>query len=275
MSDFIHRDWQRILAHNHLQEFDQVWALEAPWFEEPNRRRGGWSGVSRVELALPEGGSRAVFLKRQENHGTFALSHPIRGVPTFQREFERIELYRSLGIPALVPVYFAVRRDPKGHRAILATEELVDYVSVQELVSRWLRDGVPPRAVRRQVLQAVADLLRRMHDARLQHSCFFPKHIYIRTRPDGGVEARVIDLEKSRRRAFRGQCAQRDLYSLLIPSLHWTLSDRLWFFKRYLGLEKLDAPAKALWPSIARRATGKGRVDPQSARSLPKLLTRT
>ncbi len=271
MKDFVNPEWRAILSHNHLETFDQIWSLEAGWFEEPNHRRGGWSGVSRVELALPGGGSRAIFLKRQENHGTFSLAAPRKGVPTFLREFHRIERYRTLGIPALVPVYFAMRTASGGHRAILATEELAGYASLDETVNRWLREGAPTRKERQAYLRAVAALLRRLHAARIQHSCFFPKHIYTRLLDDGSVEARVIDLEKSRWRPLRNQCAARDLYSLFIQSLAWSRSDRLWFFKEYLGLSRLNSRAKRLWREIGSRVAEKGRIEFDAGHTPAKL----
>jgi hypothetical protein len=265
MNDFVAARWRAILAHNGLLAFDTLWDLDAAWFEEPNRRRGGWSGVARCELALPEGGTAAIFLKRQENHGTFSWRHPFKGVPTFLREFRKIEHYRACGIPALEPVYFAMRRTREGHRAILVTAELTGFESLEDRVARWLKDGAPPRAARRGHLRAAADLLRAMHAHGIQHNCFFPKHVFTRRLPDGRVEARVIDLEKSRWRPSRTICASRDLYSLIRQSLCWSRTDRLWFFKRYLGIDRLTPYAKWLWRRVAARAFRKNRIPARTA----------
>lgn len=260
MQDYVNERWRAILAHNGLSGFDDLWKLEARWFEEPNRRRGGWSGVSRCELALPDGGTRAIFLKRQENHPTFSWRHPIIGMPTFEREFDRIVHYRACGIPTLEPVYFGTRQDGQDQRAILATEELTGFVSMEDRVQRWLRNGAPPRAVRLRLLGAVAALLRKMHDHGIQHNCFFPKHVFTRINEDGSVDARVIDLEKSRWRPARTICALRDLYSLVRPSLCWSRSDRLWFLKAYLRIEHLTPYAKWLWRHIEARSLRKNRI---------------
>lgn len=270
MNDFIDARWRSVLAHNGLLSFDALWELDAEWFEEPNRRRGGWSGVARCELALPEGGTTAIFLKRQENHGTFSWRYPLRGVPTFLREFRKIEHYRANGIPSLEPVYFAMRRTHGGHRAILATAELAGFQSMEERVARWLSDGAPPRAVRLRFLGATADLLRAMHEHGIQHNCFFPKHVFTRLLADGSVEARVIDLEKSRWRPAKTICARRDLYSLIRQSLCWSRTDRLWFFKRYLGIARLTPYAKWLWRGIDARALKKNRILPQIAHLVAK-----
>ncbi len=262
MHDFINESWRPILDHNGLAGFDALWELQAQWFEPPNQRRGGWSGVARCELTLPGGGARAIFLKRQENHGTFSFRHPVRGVPTFLREFHRIQHYRDCGIPTLEPVYFAMRRTRRGHRAILATEELAGFVSMEDRVQRWLQEGAPARPVRLRYLKAIASLLRKMHDHGIQHNCFFPKHVFVRMKADGEVEARVIDLEKSRWRPHDSLSARRDLYSLNYHSQCWSRSDRLWFYKAYLQIERLTPFAKWLWRHIAVRTARKNRIRP-------------
>ncbi len=260
MKDFINETWRPILAHNGLSSFEALWAREADWFEEPNHRKGGWSGVSRCELDLPGGGKRAIFLKRQENHKARLWNHPLRGVSTFLREFQHIMHYRAQGVPTLEPVYFGMRKVGKDDRAILITEELAGFVSVEDRVQRWLKDGAPPRPVRLRILQATADLLRRMHDHGIQHNCFFPKHVFVRFDASGEVEARVIDLEKSRWRPSRIVCARRDLYTLNYHSFCWSRSDRLWFFKAYLQIDRLTPFAKWLWRHIESRSAKKDRI---------------
>jgi len=260
MKDFVNERWRPILAHNGVSSFEALWALEAAWFEEPNQRKGGWSGVSRCELDLPAGGRCAIFLKRQENHRARLWNHPLRGISTFLREFQHIMHYRSSGVPTLEPVYFGMRKIGKDERAILITEELTGFVSLEDRVQRWLRDGAPARPARLRLLRAAATLLRQMHDHGIQHNCFFPKHVFLRVGDDGGVEARVIDLEKSRWRPSRLVCARRDLYTLNYHSLCWSRSDRLWFFREYLQIDRLTPYAKWLWRHIASRSQRKERI---------------
>lgn len=260
MKDFLNERWADILAHNGLKDFDALWALEAQWFEEPNYRRGGWSGVARCELALPDGGKCAVFLKRQENHVARLWNYPIKGAPTFLREFQHIMHYRECGIPTLEPVYFGMRKVGKDHRAILITEELTGFVSVEDRVQHWLKTGAPMRSTRRRIMSAVADLLRNMHAFGIQHNCFFPKHVFTRLNADGSVDVRVIDLEKSRWRPFRIFCAIRDLYTLNHHSLCWSRGDRLWFLKQYLQSPSLTPYVKWLWRHIEQRSIRKNRT---------------
>ncbi|MBK7355699.1 lipopolysaccharide kinase InaA family protein [Propionivibrio sp.] len=268
MKVFINERWRSILTHNGLSDFDALWKLEADWFEEPNFRRGGWSGVSRCELNLPEGGKCAIFLKRQENHRARLWTHPIHGAPTFLREFRHIIHYRKCGVPTLEPVYFAMRKVGKDHRAILVTEELTGFVSMEDRVQTWLKEGAPPRAVRLGMLAEISKLLRTMHEHGIQHNCFFPKHVFARINPDKSVDVRVIDLEKSRWRPSKTVCAIRDLYTLNYHSLCWSRTDRLWFFKSYLELTRLTSFAKWLWRTVTARSVRKGRVSAQAPRLL-------
>lgn len=257
MKDFLNQNWADILRHNGLADFDALWNLEAGWFETPNRRRGGWSGVSRCELSVPHQETRGVFLKRQENHKTFSWRHPINGIPTFLREFRLIMHYKACGIPALEPVYFALRAVAGGHRAILMTEELSGFTSLESEVRVWMKNGFPPATARRQYLQAVADLSRRIHASKIQHNCYYPKHIFVRMTPEAVVEARVIDLEKSRRRSLSLPCTLRDLDTLNRHAPEWSRGDRLRFLKSYLGIGRLTPYARWLWRRLAARALAK------------------
>ena len=258
MKDFINERWRAILAFNGLNDFDAIWKHEAAWFEEPNQRRGGWSGVARCELRLPEGGSAPVFLKRQENHSTPTWRHPQRGEPTFMREFRRIMDCRRRAIPTLEPVYFGTRMHEGNQQAILMTEELTGYISLEDRVQAWLRDGMPPRSERLLVIDAVARLVRQVHAHRIRHGCLFPKHVFVRINPDGSSDARVIDLEKSRRRPLRVMCAQRDLYSLSRESSTvWSRTDKLRFFERYLEIDRLNTYGKWLWRNVTEHAERK------------------
>ena len=261
MKDFVSQGWRSILAHNGLESFEALWQLEADWFEAPNQRRGGWSGVCRCEFERPEGGKAAVFLKRQENHGALSLRHPLSGEPTFLREFKRIMSYRDCGVPSLEPVFFGMRGGGKDQRAILVTEELSGFVSLDDCVQGWIKNGLPSRSRRLRVLDAVAALARKMHASRIRHGCFYPKHVFVRCNADESVEARVIDLEKSRRHPLRVMCSLRDLHSLNYYSQSvWSRTDRLRFLEQYLGITRLNGYAKWLWRRIEKRSAEKSRA---------------
>lgn len=258
MKDHLVDRWRAILQHNNLDSFESLWALEAGWFEAPNQRRGGWSGVSRCDLELPEAGKIGVFLKRQENHITRTFMHPF-GMPTFVREMQNILLFKRAGVPALEPVFFAVRKVAGDLRAILCTEALDGYEPLENMVERWLTEGWPDRKKRKELMAAVASVMTQMHEHKIQHNCFYPKHIFVRT-SEAGVDIRIIDLEKAKVRCLRRFPTFRDLYTLNRHSQSWSRTDRLRFFLLYLGRKCLDSDAKELWRSLAKRTEAKGRV---------------
>lgn len=258
--EFLAPEWSEILKANGLGDFDALWALEAGWFEEPNVRRGGWSGVSRFDLVGSKGEKLGIFIKRQENHPTWSWRHPIRGIPTFQREFRRILRYKECGVPSLEPIYFGTRMVGKDLRAILISRELVGFRSMEDRSQEWLTNGAPGVKKRRTYLAAIAKVLQQMHAHGIQHNCFFPKHVFIREDATGAIEVRVIDLEKSRWRPAKTICATRDLYGLIRHSQYWSLSDSMYFYLQYLGKTHLDAYGKWLWRRIVRKAQARKRI---------------
>ena len=260
MPDYVAPDWSALLQKNDLSSFNALWDLKAEWFEPPNQRRGGWSGVARVDLASDNDEPKVIFLKRQENHKTFSWRHPIRGIPTFLREFHHIMHYRACSVPTLEPVYFAARRSGAGHRAILATVGLTGFEPLEEILRRWQSGSSPPLARRRNLMKAVAQLARTMHDHHIQHNCFYPKHVFVRFAPDDAVEARVIDLEKSRWRPLQRHCTLRDLDTLNRHAAGLGRTDRLRFLMAYLQTDQLTPELRRLWHELATRAGRKRRA---------------
>lgn len=246
MKDFLAPEWQALFAANGLRTFDDFWKLEVKWFEEPNQRRGGWSGVARCELQRPGGGTVRVFLKRQENHTTRTLAHPWRGILTFVREFRAIMLYRERGIPSLNPLYFACRTQDGKRRAVLLTEELSGFRSLEDYAQEWRQT---PRAQRLAIACAVGKLLRQIHGHGLTHNCIYPKHVFLAFH-GAEVEARVIDLEKTKKRVFNANGILRDFRRLVGPDKPWSRTEHVRFFRAYMGVPRLTPAAKREWHRI-------------------------
>lgn len=249
MQAFIAQRWQAILEHNHLDSFDAWWQLEAGWFEEPNQRRGGWSGVSRVELRAADGNTLPVFLKRQQEHTTRTWRHPFRGELTFRREMHNILAYRAAGVPALEPVFFAEQQVDGRRCAVLVTVALEGFAELARPADRRQR---------RAVIHACAGTVRRLHAAKLQHNCLYPKHIFVRS--DGNhAEARLIDLEKTKRVRRRRCAVLRDLDSLNRHAQDWSLTDRLRFLLDYAGTGRVDKQVRNLWLALVTLADRKAK----------------
>lgn len=257
MLDYLATGWSKILEHNGLGNFDALWNLKAEWFEPPNERRGGWSGVVRLELRLPDGGSEGVFLKRQENHRRRTLRHPF-GEPTFAGEMQNILRLQRAEVPTLEPVYYAQRKVNGRWRAILMTRELKDFRPLNWWLEQWQATGwATSRPIRQAVLKEAAWVIRRLHkDAGLVHNALHPKHLFVKVSDERGVpkaEARLIDLEKMRPAMTSMRAARRDLDSFNRRCLPLSLADRMRFLACYLGTRHLSSEGRGLWRHLSNR----------------------
>ncbi len=248
--DFIGKEWAGVLSHNGLDGYDKLWALEAEWFEEPNKRRGGWSGVAKIQLALPGGGEVGVFLKRQENHNCRTLRHPLKGEPTFKRELKWILRFEDLNIPSLEPIFYGDRMVKGKHQSILMTLELAGFLPLSS--ENFCLDSM---ASKNKLFERVAELLQRMHVMKLQHGCFYPNHLFAKKMVDGDFEVRVIDLEKVKRTVLKKSAIIRDLSTLDGHSPNSSLADRMRFFKLYRNEKKLSAESKVIWREVGKKSS--------------------
>lgn len=233
MELFISPEWLGFRATEGSTLFDAIWNLEGNWVEPPNYRRGGWSGVARMNLPVATGSVLGAYLKRQENHGRLSLRHPFRGEATFTREFEIISHLRRHQVPTLDPIYYGEYSASGERRAILMTKALDGYRSLEELMD----DGTVAAlafATRRRLLEVLARTVRQMHDAGVEHRSLHPKHLMVLQRDDD-VEVALIDLEKSRRSPAPLLSMIRDLITLNRRAEGWNLSARLYFYRSYLA----------------------------------------
>ncbi|HPT51514.1 MAG TPA: lipopolysaccharide kinase InaA family protein [Accumulibacter sp.] len=220
-----------LLVANGLSDFDAWWSLPVDWHEEPNERRGGWSGVSRCVLA----DGTAVFLKRQENHLCRTLRHPWRGIPTFYREYQNIARLRERRIAAVEALYYGDRRMGGKWRAILVTRALDSFVSLDD----W--NAAPENADperRRALIDAVAQACARLHRHRWQHSCLYGKHLFVpRVAPTPPTyrhdDIRFIDLEKLRQGFSRHRVGAHDLDQLMRHTPGWSETEKTLFKTAY------------------------------------------
>lgn len=259
MSLFISPKWRSLLEANHLGSFDGAWDYRAEWFEAPNERRGGWSGVCRIALPLSAGGELGVFLKRQENHQRRTWRHPFAGEPSFSCEFSMLRYAETHDIPAPRPMFFGSAVVDGKPRGILMTEELAGYRPLDVVVREMFADGRPSLARQRELLCAVAAVVRRMHDARVQHRSLYPKHLFVSWPAGEAPKVAVIDLEKSRTTLIAPMRTVYDLATLTRHSDFWSRSARLYFLLQYLGLRRLDGRARRLCRWIIKRAQRKRR----------------
>ncbi len=190
-------------------DFDGWWGAKGESVEPANMRRDGESGVER--LLLPELGM--VYIKRQRNHLFRSPRYPL-GLPTVMREKFAITALRKLGLATPEIVFAAARKTHGSWQAVLVTKALEGYVDLETWYSRGGKQRLGYEQ-HQQLLKKLGRTLGVMHRAQWQHTCLYPKHIFLtagdaKTLPD----IALLDLEKARRKLLPGHAARRDLDQL-------------------------------------------------------------
>jgi tRNA A-37 threonylcarbamoyl transferase component Bud32 len=190
--------------------FEQWWSVQGQWVEPPNQRRGGESGVQI--LNWPGSPSLSLYIKRQVGHTHRAILHPL-GRPTILREREVYQALAALQIRTPRLIYSAARKRNGQWQALLITEALEGFISLDE----WYATGAC-QGMNEAVIRELALTLARLHKSGWQHGCCYPKHIFVKAKSDlaghCSVEIALLDLEKSRRRWSAKKAADKDLGQL-------------------------------------------------------------
>ncbi|HDS1735661.1 lipopolysaccharide kinase InaA family protein [Pseudomonas sp. BP8] len=210
-------------AQGQGSQFDYYWQQQGEWVEEPNQRRGGESGVQR----LNDASGQLLYAKRQIGHTYRSLLHPF-GRPTVLREQDALHSFEQLGVRVPRIVYCGAQRD-RDHqwRALLVSEALDGFVDLDSWHAEGAR-GAYPQVLHERMLKDLADNLARMHLGHWQHGCLYGKHVFIKVTGEGEqarAEVALLDLEKCRRRISRQRAALNDLGQL---RRHSSLNDSEW-----------------------------------------------
>lgn len=187
-------------------EFERWWHSPGEWVEEANQRRGGESGVRLLHSW--DNSRPALYCKRQSGHIHRSLRYPF-GRPTILRELEAYRALARLGIRTPNIVYCAARRQAGQWQALLVTEALLGFISLEQ----WYAQPMPV-AETHEMLRQLALTLVRMHQGGWQHGCCYAKHIFVRLRAPDDIDIALLDLEKSRRRWRATSASRRDLGQL-------------------------------------------------------------
>ena len=191
-----------------FSDFDTIWQMDIPAVEEPNKRRGGWSGVYIYDHKNSDGTLERFFIKRQENHYKKTLLNPIKGRLTFELEFINIKKFQERQVPVVEAVFFEQRKFKGKDQAILITKDLKGYTPLEDILKTCLKSE------HEALLTISGQLIRQMHDANLVHRCLHPKHLFLKSIGDT-YEGAFIDLEKVREATFNKTSKLDDLRRLL------------------------------------------------------------
>lgn len=207
-------------------EFEHWWHSQGQWVEPPNQRRGGESGVQLLQQ-----GGMLLYCKRQHGHLYRTLRHPL-GKPTVLREIQAYQALSALGIATPRMIYGCARKRKDQWQALLVTEALHGFVSLEQ----WY-NAADRHMASQPVLHQLALTLARLHRARWQHGCCYPKHLFVRLRPDASgaqqADIALLDLEKSRRRWRIRDASRRDLRQLERHRGNIPMADLDYFYSVY------------------------------------------
>lgn len=176
-------------------------------------------------------------------------------LPVFDASSERraIAVLEAAGVATLESVAWGWQgRDPLRRRSFLVTRE-VDHE--ETLDARWGRSDLPP-GERRRLLEEVAELVRRMHEAGVNHRDLYLVHL-LRCR-DGRL--RLIDLHRAQCRArVPARWRSKDLAALAFSAAaagELSVRDQLRFLRVYRPgpLRRTLAEHAWLWADVERRA---------------------
>jgi hypothetical protein len=200
--------------------FERWWGMDGDWVEEKNQRRGGESGVKRLQSLQP--GKPPLYSKRQVGHIFRSLRHPL-GLPTVLREEQALIACEQLGVPVPKRVFCAARKHGGQWQALLITEELSGLVSLDDWYAN--HHAQSSLSARQAVLRRLALVLRRLHRGRRQHGSLYSKHIYV-SLTGSQPQIALLDLEKSRCRLLRRQAMRHDMEQLYrrrgaMPQADW------------------------------------------------------
>lgn len=200
-------------------DFEGWWRVQGESVEPANVRRNGESGVDRLTTS-----SGVLYVKRQRNHLFHSLRYPL-GLPTFMREKFSIQALEQLGIRVPEIVFADARKMSGEWQAILVTKELHGFSDLEQWYGKGGRERLGEQQ-HQQFLLKIGQLLGVLHHHRWQHTCLYPKHIFV-TQGDNTQlpDIALLDLEKARRRLFGKHAAQRDLDQLRRHSLMWNEQD--------------------------------------------------
>ncbi|MGZ0655524.1 lipopolysaccharide kinase InaA family protein [Coraliomargarita sp. W4R72] len=231
-----------------LLDIESVSQREFDWFEAPNRRRGGWSGVSRIVLNpdAPVAEQKAVFLKIQQNHFYIAPNTYLRKRLTFEREFAAIQALRPHCSALPQAIMFAKWQENGNQGSILVTEALDNWTPLDKWQLGQLDTPAPDTSTLHRALEAIARTAREINQAGWIHMCFSAKHLFVKETNNQDFAVRVVDLEKTRQRIGLNRRTIKDCSHFLRHTPKLSDANKVHFLKAYFQTESFTAAQKAL-----------------------------
>lgn len=244
---WVHPNLKPDLESAGLLDIESVSQREFDWFEAPNRRRGGWSGVSRIVLnpETSDTEQKAVFLKIQQNHFYIAPNTCFLKRLTFEREFAAMTAIRP-HCEAIPEVVLFAHWEVNGDKGcVLITESLDDWLPLGPWLNGQLERAAPDTATLHRALDSIAETARQINQAGWIHMCFSAKHLFVQEQADGSFKTRVVDLEKTRKRIGLSRRTLKDCSHFMRHTPNLTEADKTHFLQSYFQTTQFSDKQKA------------------------------
>jgi|GEM_PF-116143 len=218
----------------------------------------------RIELTLEPGESAAIYLKRfgRSGGGNFLKNvfggRRQDGVHDFAATMKLAEE----GIAVARPIAFG--QDEIG-RSFVMLEELPRSEALERLLPRWdeVKKDYEMLQDKRQLLQALATLVRQFHQSGYCHRDLYLSHIFLSKDNSGQERLNLIDLQRVFKPSIRRyRWRVKDLAQLYYSAReYFTNTDVMRFLHEYLDSRKLRTQDKQLARAVWRKAQRIARHD--------------
>ena len=243
-------DWRDLLRASRLDSVDGAYAVTLGQVIT----RSSSTEVRRITLGTEEERQRVIFLKkywvtRPSQLWSGMLRGTFFGRSKARREFENLAMLRRWGMDAPEPVAYGEERQA---RWLLRSYLISAGVPEPMPLDIFVRDRLPPRSgpdptgIRRNLVESLARVTRRLHEHRFVHHDYFWRNIILSG--ECFDHFWLIDAHKGRRWRIRERQARAtDLAALDAPAIpYFRRAERLRFFLAYCGRPRLDKDARQL-----------------------------
>lgn len=264
---WVHPDLADLLGDDG-QAWQRVFDIEGEVFREP-------PGSGRRTLRFEHAG-KGYFLKLHWGVGWaeilknwVTLKHPVLGA---RNEWRAVQRLQELGVETMDLVAYGEQRgNPARRRSFVITRELRDTISLEDYCRDWAEQK-PPLALKRALLQRVAEMTATLHGHGVNHRDLYICHFLLQqpwAGPHEPLHLFLIDLHRVQIRAETPlRWRIKDLAALHYSALAIGLSGRdlLRFVRAYRGCPAAESLRrdKALWQAVLARSRRLQQRDPEA-----------
>jgi len=251
-----------------LTDFDSVFRFD----EAEDLHKSNIAGYrKRLRFDLPGSGT-TVFMKRYDNPSRFDqirnwISHGKRMSMAMCDMFACQELADASIRTARVIAYGQQWTGPFEKRSFIATEKIPDAQTLEQRLPVCFEKPTNHKD-RLKFIDQLSDFARTFHNTGLRHRDFYLAHIFM---SDDGL-LYLIDLHRTFRPRILGRRFQvKDIAQLYYsaPGMYFSEADRLRFYYRYLGREKLNRADRRFIRKVKAKAWRMADHDIRHGRPVP------